>query len=308
MKKIIIISAVILVIAISSGTYYFTGTPTYSLYKLKKAIQSHDSTSFNKYADTERIVNSLVSEATKELETEDNNLFAGLAQTLMLSMKDQIKNEINKSVEEISSGKDNNLATVKIKSVEKSGMSANVVLINNKDEEIRISMIQYPERYWKIVSINVDDFKKISPETIGGSDKKTSSNKEAKKNLSAKFGEKVAVDTGWFITVEKPETYVTPKDSFDKPKSGNRFVTVSILYTNETSEEDTINPENLTLKDAEGQSYKMSFMGVRKPEISDGDLVPANDKLKGYATYEVSENIEIAKAVYSNKYVTISME
>jgi hypothetical protein len=169
-------------------------------------------------------------------------------------------------------------------------------------------MIQAPERYWIVVSINVDDFKKISPETIKASDSKTASQAEEKKNLSAKFGEKIAIDTGWFITVEKPETYVTPKDSFDKPKSGNKFVTVSILYTNETSKEDTINPENLTLKDDEGQSYKMSFMGVRKPEISDGDLVPANDKLKGYATYEVPENVEIVKAIYSNKYVTISIE
>lgn len=54
MKKIIL-GVVVVLIIFGSSYYYFKGTPRYSLYQTKKAIQDHDSITFNKYVDVDRI-------------------------------------------------------------------------------------------------------------------------------------------------------------------------------------------------------------------------------------------------------------
>lgn len=309
MKKIILISLAIVVVAIGGGYYYFTGTPTYSLYQLKKSIQSHDSTSFNKYVDTDRVVDGLLTDAMKGADTElGDNPFAGLAKTLILSMKDELKSSINKNVEEISNGKDSKLAELKIKDVTKEGKSAIVILKNSSNEELHFSMIQVPEGYWRIVSVNLDDFKKISPDALKTSEKSDGSDEEKKISTNAKFGEKISIGDNWFISVEKPEVYTPQKASYENPKDGNVFITTSLQYFNENDKEDTVNPENLTLKDKESQSYKASFLRSRTPEISDGDTVPAHDNLKGYVLFEVPVNTEIVKAIYSNSRATIVIE
>lgn len=309
MKKIIIISLAIAAIAIGGGYYYFTGTPTYSLYQIKKSIQDHDSITFNKYIDTDRIIDGLVTDAMEGAEAElSDNPFAGFAKTLLLSMKDEFKSSLNKSIEEISTEKDSKLAKLKIKDVIKDGKSANITLKNSDNEELRLSMIKTPEGYWKIVSVNFDDFKKVSPDALKTPEENEKFNQDKKLSLNTAFGEKVSIGDGWFIQVEKPEIYTPSKDSYTNPKDGNIFMTVSLQYFNENNEEDSVNPENLTLKDKENQSYKATTWGGKKPEISDGDMVPAHDSLKGYVTFEMPTNTEIVKAVYSNSSATIIVE
>jgi len=170
MKKLIII-AIAVVAIFSSSYYYFKGTPRYSLWQTKKAIQNHDSISFNKYVDVDRLVASLVDEGSKSIEGEMNSsadslgeLGKGLVKAFLPAMKDGLKNSINQSIEKISDGEENNFAGAKVKEIKREGKSANVTLLNSKNEEIRLSMIQTPERYWKVVGINFDDFKKTNPE------------------------------------------------------------------------------------------------------------------------------------------------
>ncbi len=309
MKKIIIISLVALAAAIGGGYYYFIGTPTYSLYQLKKSIKNHDSITFNKYVDADRIIDRLVTDAMEGAETElSDNPFAGFAKTLLLSMKDEFKSSLNKSVEEISNGKDNNLTKLTIKDIAKEGKSANVTLKNPENEELHLSMIKVPEGYWKIVSVNFDDFKKISPDALKTPEKNEKADQDKKLSLNARFGEKVSIGDGWFIQVEKPETYVPSKNDYSKPSDRNIYLTVSLQYFNENDEEDDVNPENLTLKDGDSQSYKIKAWSGRLPKISDGDTVPAHDSLKGYLTYEVPIETEVTKAVYSNSRATIVIE
>lgn len=309
MKKIIIISLAILAVAIGGGYYYFTGTPTYSLYQLKKSIQAHDSATFNKYVDTDRVIDGLLTDAMKGTDADsNNNPFAGLAQTFLLSMKETLKSSINKNVEDISNGKGDKITGLRIKSVTKEGKSANVTLENSNSEEIHLSMINVPEGYWRIVSVNLDDFKKISPDTLSTSEKSNGSNEEKKISTNAKFGDKISIGDGWFIQVEKPEIYAPSKDSYTHPKDGDVFMTVSLQYFNENNTGDTVSPENLTLKDTENQNYKITTWGGKKPEISYGDMVPAHDSLKGYITFEMPKSAEITKAVYSNSLATIIIE
>lgn len=157
MKKLIIIPIVVLMV-LGSSYYYFKGTPRYSLWQTKKAIQDHDSISFNKYVDVDRIVSSLTDEGSKSLESEMNSsadslgeLGKSMVKAFLPAIKDGLKNSINKSIEEISDGKQNAFAETKIKEIKREGKSANVTLLNSKNEEIRLSMIKIPEGHWKIV-------------------------------------------------------------------------------------------------------------------------------------------------------------
>mgnify|MGYP000364244771 CR=1 FL=1 len=309
MKKIIIISLVTLVLAVGGGYYYFTGTPTYSLYQLKKSIENHDSITFNQYIDADRIIDRLVTDAMEGTETElSDNPFSGFAKTLLVSMKDEFKSSLNKSVEEISSGKDVKLAKLTIKNVTKEGKSASVTLRNPEGEELHLNMIKIPEGYWKIVSVNLDDFKKISPDVLMTTEKNDKGDQDKKLNLNVKFGEKVSIGDNWFIQVDKPELYTPSENDLSKPDKGKTYVTVSLQYFNEDNEEDDVNPENLTLKDKDNQGYKIIPWAGRTPKISDDDTVPAHDSLKGYLTYEVPAGTEIVKAVYSNSLATIVIE
>jgi Protein of unknown function (DUF2939) len=171
MTKKIIIGAIVSVLVLGGTFYYIQGTPRYSLYQTKKAIQDHDSTTFNKYVDVDRIVTSLTDEGFKSVENEMNSsanslgaLGKGLVTAFLPALKVGLKESINKSIEEISDGKQNAFAEAKVKEVKQEGKSANVILLNSKNEEIRLSMIQTPERYWRVVGVNFDDFKKVNPE------------------------------------------------------------------------------------------------------------------------------------------------
>jgi hypothetical protein len=309
MKKIIIVLSVAIILTISGGYYYFTSTPTYSLYQLKKAIGTHDSATFNKYVDTDRVIDDLLTEATKEIGSElEDNPFAGLAKNFLLSMKDELKSNINKSIEEISSGKESGFSEVSIKDINQEGKSANVILVNSKNEEIRLSMVKVSDGYWKVVSVDLDDFKKLNPEALKISDESSDNDESKKLSSNAKFGEKVSIGDSWFIQVNKPEIYTPSESDLSKPEKGKVNITVSLQYFNEEDEEGDVNPKNLTLKDKENQGYKLIPWTGRTPQISDDDTVPAHDSLKGYLTYEVPEGTEIVKAVYSNSRATIVIE
>lgn len=315
MKKIIISVIALLIIALIGSCYYFIGTPTYSLYKTRKAISQHDSVTFNKYVDVDRVVSSLIEQATSSLEDDDelkDNPFKGLATALFSSMKEQLKNEINKSVEEISEGKDGNkLSMMKTEKVIKEGKSAKVTLKNSDGETINFDMVQVPERYWRVVGINLDDFRKIKPIDSNSLDSNdTSSKKEEQKiSSSVKFGEKTSIGGGWFITINEPELFTPSGYSFNKPSDGNKFVTVDIEYSNESDKEGSVSPtDNLRLKDADNHSYEAEFYGGKEPELEDNSIVPARDKIRGYLTFKITENFEITKAVYSNDYATISYQ
>jgi hypothetical protein len=213
MKKLIIgLIAVLLILA--SSYYYFKGTPKYSLWQAKKAIQDHDSISFNKYVDVDRIVNSLTDEGSKSIESEINasadslgELGKGLVKAFLPAMKDGLKNSINKSIEEISDGKQNAFAEAKIKEIKQEGKSANVILLNSKNEEIRLSMIKTPEGYWKVVGVNFDDFKKTNPEAT---DAKKIADDEKKKKAEEE-NQKYEKLRG-IISVEATEKTFIPSD------------------------------------------------------------------------------------------------
>lgn len=259
MKKLILIPIAVIVI-LGASYYYFEGTPRYSLWQTKKAIQDHDSISFNKYVDVDRIVNSLTDEGSKSIESEMNSssdslgeLGRGMIKAFLPMFKDSLKNSINKSIEEISNGNKNAFAEAKIKEIKQEGKSANIVLLNSKNEEIRLSMIQTPERYWKVVGVNFDDFKKSNPEAtdtkkIAEDEKKKKAEEENQKY--EKLRSIISVET-------KEKTFISSdymKGTYDD------YIQIKFNFTNHSD------------KNIKGFQGKMIFLDMFGNEISSNPL------------------------------------
>lgn len=267
MAKKIIIGAIALVLVLGGAYYYFTGTPRYSLWQAKKAIQDHDSTTFNKYVDVDRIVTSLTDEGFKSVENEMNSsanslgaLGKGLVTAFLPALKVGLKESINKSIEEISDGKQNAFAEAKVKEVKQEGKSANVILLNSKNEEIRLSMIQTPERYWRVVGVNFDDFKKVNPEATDT--KKIAEDEKIKKDEEKKQKEEEEKQKyeklKSVISVEPTEKKFIPSDW--AKRIYDDYIVIKFNFTNHSDK---------TVKGVQG---KMKFLDMFGNEISTNTL------------------------------------
>lgn len=122
----------------------------------------------------------------------------------------------------------------------------------------------------------------------------------------ARPGEKVSIGDDWSIIVSAPSDYISA-DEFIQPEDGNKFVAVELQYFNNSDTSDTVNVSNLTLRDAEGHSYDMTFMASKKPDFFGGDTVTAKGTLRGWVTYEVPKAATIIKAVYAGNLVTVTV-
>lgn len=264
MKKVSISFLAIIIIA-GASYYYFIGTPRYSLYQAKKSIQNHDSISFNKYVDVDRVVDGMINEVSKSTENEMdsstnswNELGKGLVNAMLPSLKDGLKNKINQSVEEISADKQNALLDAKIEEIVQEGKSANVMLINAKDEKIHLRMIQSPERYWKVVGIEFDDFKKISPENIAVG---TESQKEDAPINEITFDKNIGDDVELAtmkikINSVNEQQFIKARYSDKKIASeDSKFVVINLTVTNITKESFDFDSDGIRITDDQDRKF-----------------------------------------------------
>ncbi|MDD3607286.1 MAG: DUF2939 domain-containing protein [Candidatus Moranbacteria bacterium] len=264
MAKKIIIGLVAIAVILGGTFYYFKGTPKYSLYQLKKAIASHDSSKFNQYVDVDRVVQNLMDTAVKEFDeemAEDDNPFGdfgkGIMQAMMPSLKEGLKNSINQGIEEISENKDNKYSKIEIQEIIKEGKSANITLINQDNETIKLNMIQMPERYWRIVGINFDDFKKISPESVKASDD-SEEEKEEEVVIEKNISDEVELATIKF-KINSAEEKQSVSGSFGGPKvasEGTKFVVLDITVTNITKEGFDFDSDGIEVTDEQGRKFE----------------------------------------------------
>jgi len=259
MKKIILI-LVAIVLILGSFYYYFKGTPRYSLYQAKKAIQKHDSFSFNKYVDVDRVVNGLTDEGFKSVEGEMNSsadalgeLGKDLAKAFLPALKDGLKNSINKSIEEISDGEQNAFVEMKIKELKREGKSANVTLLNAKNEEIRLNMVQTPERYWKVVGVNFDDFKKVNPEATDAKKIAEDEKKKKEEEENKKYEKLRSV-----ISIEILEKKFIPSDIMNGRYED--YIAFKFKFTNNSD------------KNTKGFQGKLKFLDMFGDEIASSSL------------------------------------
>ena len=178
--KLLTIS-VALVAFLVIGFYYFTGTPRYSLYKISRAVKNHDSGEFHKYVDVDSIVDHLaefaVEQIVAQMESEgstadwgiagqeiDKELAMMMVPKMIESLKPQIKQEITNLIEDTDDErKGSPLLRATLADIETKGSLALVTAEDKKTgEKIVFKMVKSPDRYWKIVEIDLDSFQTLS--------------------------------------------------------------------------------------------------------------------------------------------------
>lgn len=306
-KKIILPVFLFIFIIIGLASWqYIIRTPQYSIFQMYRAVSKHDYERFSKYVDVEGVVDKLVDKAIDEAfaETEEETksedswyqmgyeLGASLAEGLIMSWKPKLKEELVKQFrEEVEKGsfrddyKPANISEAyKFAQVEREGKVARVTL-TKEGEEMKL-MMRSVDNYWQIFEM---DFP--LPETNLGEEIS-----ESESTAEVRFGERVDITLGWFLTIEKTELY-NPSSTWDLPKEGFKFVTVKVTYENTTEQTDYLSIDNLKLKDTENFSYSYYYSG-REPEIESGDL-ESNGIVTGYVTFEIPTTSEPLSVVYS---------
>jgi len=179
--KLLTISVALLVVFLVIGFYYFSGTPRYSLYKIGQAVKNRDSGEFHKYVDVDRIVDHVakfaVEQAVAEMEKNqpiddwgrtgqefDKELAVMMLSNMIEAMKPQIRQKITEFIENpVEEMEGSPLLGATLAGIEIKGSLA-LVTVENEDtgEEIRFKMVKSPDRYWKIVEIDLESFERLS--------------------------------------------------------------------------------------------------------------------------------------------------
>ena len=175
MKKILIITGFVLVLAAAGGLFYFwhyTSTPQYSVIMILRSIKGHDWEKFQKYVDTDSLCESLIDDVsqffTEKLEESGSGgilgkiLNKGLGEALKPKIKEKFKEGLQQFVE--SSDRENErsgelrkklLMNSSITCMEKEGKIA-VVALNiddgSKEVTVKLKMRKY-ENHWQLIEI-----------------------------------------------------------------------------------------------------------------------------------------------------------
>lgn len=170
MKKLSI-AVCILAGLLIAGYVYAKGTPQYSLYQFKKAVQNHDSETAFKYLDIDSLVDNLANDMmnSKEMNTASSpgeELGQGLAKGLMTMMlptlKETMKGQIKASIT-TSTESDSKEAHSPISGLGKGSWSdfdvkveGKMAILTNKNEpDVKFKMVQTSEGHWRIAQIMV---------------------------------------------------------------------------------------------------------------------------------------------------------
>lgn len=179
--KFLTISVALLVVFLVIGFYYFSGTPRYSLYKLGRAVKNHDSAEFHKYMDVDRIVDHVAKYAIHQVVAEmennqpiddwgrggqefDKELATMMLSNMLEALKPQIRQKITEFIEDTDDEREGSpLVGATLADIQTEGSTSLVTLENEKTgEEIRFKMAKSPDRYWKIVEIDLESFERLS--------------------------------------------------------------------------------------------------------------------------------------------------
>ena len=290
----------ILLIVAFAGWQIIKVSPQYSVYQIYQATSQHDYEKFKKYVDVEGISNNVIDKALAQAtestakDTSNNDPFYQLGQSiglgLITSMKPQLKEkmttEIKKAVEEGTFKTDykpkNIVGYFNTVQAKKDGKVATVTIKTQGKDDLTFKMRDLGG-YWQIFDMELPvpeaDATKSPTETT----------------YQAKYGERVDIGRGWYLTVEAPAEY--KPTGYSTPKEGNKYVAVKITYENTTDAPDSYSTYNFKLKDDKDFSYSDTY-GGKDPRIDSGDL-EANGKVTGYMTFEIPQDNEPKSLVYS---------
>lgn len=317
MKKKLLVLVGVVILVLASFYLYFRTIPQYSLYQLRQAYKTRDLALAKQYVDIDSLSDQLGEETAKIVRDEINKpstaqneweklgeeLGKSLVESYMPALQQQAKDQFKKSFTEAVEGKsepNKNFPEFKplgwrdllpggrIK-IQKAG-AIRLVTLPNQEGDLLTFRMRHEEGKWKIVAW--ENFGDIAKELA-----KEDSSKNGASTKNAKFGDKVDINQGWFLTVSIPEQYA-PQSQFDRAEQGKKFITVEVIYENTGGIESTYDASNFELKDSNDHRYKREYSG-REP-ILDSGVLPSGQKAKGYITYEIPDNEDATEVIYSS--------
>lgn len=308
-KLAIILSGFIGVLLLSAfvGWQIIKVSPQYSLYQVYQAVDKHDYETFKKYVDVEGISNNVIdkvlastTEESKK-DTSNNDPFYQLGYNLGLSlitqMKPRLKEEmisgIKKAVEEGNFKKEykpkNIFDYYGIVKVKMDGKVADIAIKMQGKEDLKLKMRDVGD-YWQVFDMDLPIPKANSSDTTS-----------SETTTQSKFGERVDISQGWFLTVDAPEDY--KPTGYSTPKEGNKYIVAKVTYENTTDKPDSYSTYNFKLKDNKDFSFSDTY-GGKEPRIESGDL-EAKGKVTGYMTFEIPKDNQPISIVYSGSISVI---
>lgn len=161
-KKVFIISGIVIVFVISGAYAYIRTTPRYSLYQLRSALENHDPERALLFIDIDSIVDNLLRDMIQkqDLSPKDqwqkmgNDLGKGLALMMAPAMKESLKSQFKTAI--ASGDEKNNLQKIKSSGLWDSEITVNggsAVLAINNNGITKFRMIKSTNGYWKIIEI-----------------------------------------------------------------------------------------------------------------------------------------------------------
>ena len=319
MKKVLRLF-IALILSLVIGFLYFRTTPQYTLVKLVKAYKTHDVELAKQYMDidglaiqaAEEAANLMREEINKPSETQDewesfgeglaNMFLEGLIPSLKKSVEEGVKKTIIESIEGIEGEKVEKAPAFEVLTwrdllpggkitVKKEGV-LRLLTISDREGELFTFRMKKEDKKWKIVKW--ENFGNIVKDFTSDEIDSKQDNSSSKK---AVFGDRVDINTGWFLIVNTPEEY-SPSSVYDQAEGENKLVTIEVIYENTSNKEGTYDAANFELKDDEDHRYKREYSG-KKPEL-DYSVLPSGEKVKGFITYEIPNNMDVVGVIYSS--------
>lgn len=88
------------------------------------------------------------------------------------------------------------------------------------------------------------------------------------------------------LTVATIQKNFVPDNQFERPKTGNSFIAVELIYQSTGSDKVSYNPFDWTVKDSSGAEYKTAYVS-KEPQLHSGDLTKSGDKVRGWIVFEL---------------------
>lgn len=151
----IAVAAALVLIAGTLGTlYYVAGTPHYSLYLVRKAVESGDRQTFFAHFDVQKVVSNAIQRELKGLLPAGPGIVSQKATDLLIPASERIIRErLDERLAEPSQIKQ---MTMSLDGVEYSGNVAFVSLRDTTDGSTTMMMMErMPNRHWKVVDVDL---------------------------------------------------------------------------------------------------------------------------------------------------------
>ena len=147
-------AAVVLAAGTLGALYYVAGTPQYSLYLVRKAVQSGDRPTFYAHFDVQKVVSNAIQRELKGLLPMGPGIVSQKATEMLIPVSERlIRERLDERLADPSQIKQ---MTMSLDGIEYTGNVAFVTLRDDADGSTTMLMMeQMPNRHWKVIDVDL---------------------------------------------------------------------------------------------------------------------------------------------------------